>query len=95
MSSHLFHKLEEKVQQAIETIELLRLQLEESETRNSNLQAEVNEFKNRQREWEQSLSTLLQKLASTDFSVTTLSTASASKMKFAEESYLEKEEAAV
>lgn len=92
MSSHVFQKLEEKIEQAIETIELLRLQLEESEVRNSDLQTEINEFKNRQREWEHSLTSLLQKLASTDLSV---NTSSAAKMKFAEESYLEKEEATI
>lgn len=66
MSSHLFHTLEEKITQAIHVIVSLRSQLTAAQEKNGNLQSEITALKNRQLEWEQSLSTLLRKLDSTD-----------------------------
>ena len=69
MSEHLLAQLEKKIENAIENIELLRLQVEELEEKNAKLQNEnatlQNEnatFKSRQSEWEQGLTKLLNKL---------------------------------
>lgn len=68
MSSPLFQQLEIKVEQALETIELLRLQLEESEERYATLEADNAALKNRQMHWENSLAALLHKLEGADLS---------------------------
>lgn len=62
MSNRLLEKLESKIDDVIETVEIMRLQIEELEEKNATLQAENAIFKSRQSEWEQGLTTLLNKL---------------------------------
>lgn len=62
MSSQLLQQLESKIDHAIETIELLRLQLEELEQKNTQLQDENNVLKDKHEVWEQTLYSMLQKL---------------------------------
>jgi cell division protein ZapB len=62
MATTILEKLEEKIDISIETIELLRLQLEEAEEKIANLEEKNFILKNRQTEWEQNLSQMLQKL---------------------------------
>lgn len=64
MSSHLLIKLEDKIDDLIETLEILRLQVEELEEKNAILEGENGALKNRQIHWEQSLAALLGKLES-------------------------------
>jgi len=62
MSNRLLEQLESKIDDVIETVEIMRLQIEELEEKNATLQAENAIFKSRQSEWEQGLTTLLNKL---------------------------------
>lgn len=62
MSNPLLAQLENKIDDVIETIEIMRLQIEELEEKNAILESENTTFKSRQLEWEQSLTTLLNKL---------------------------------
>lgn len=62
MSSELLQKLEDKIDNAVETIELLRLQNEELEEKNSRLNNENTALKNKQAAWEQNLANMLEKL---------------------------------
>ena len=62
MSNHLLEKLETKIDEVIETIEILRFQIEELEEKNTILQEENNNLLSRQSQWEQGLTTLLNKL---------------------------------
>ena len=62
MATTLLEKLEEKIDVSIETIELLRLQLEEAEEKIIKLEEKNHLLKNRQTEWEQNLAQMLQKL---------------------------------
>jgi cell division protein ZapB len=62
MSNDLLQKLEDKIDNAIETIELLRLQAEESEEKHSRLLQEHAHLKSKQSAWEQNLATMLEKL---------------------------------
>jgi cell division protein ZapB len=62
MSIQLLEQLEEKVDKAIEVIELLRLQVEELEEKKLALQNENTGLKSRQTQWEHSLASLLTKL---------------------------------
>ena len=62
MSNHLFQQFEAKVDQALETIESLRIQVEEWEQRYADLEANNQILKNRQTQWENNLSILLRKL---------------------------------
>lgn len=66
MSESIFHKLESKVDAALETIELLRLQLEELEEHNKTLLLDNTTLKGNQLEWEQDLAALLHKLEGAD-----------------------------
>ena len=66
MSQSIFQKLEARVDAALETIELLRLQLEDQEEHHQALLAENTSLKNKQLEWEQDLTTLLRKLEGAD-----------------------------
>jgi cell division protein ZapB len=66
MSQSIFHKLEARVDAALETIELLRLQLEDQEEHNKTLLTENANLKNKQIEWEHDLATLLRKLEGAD-----------------------------
>lgn len=68
MSNPLFQQLETKIDQAIETIEALRAQIEESESKNAALQADNSALKARQGQWENNLATLLRKLEGADIS---------------------------
>lgn len=74
MSNPIFQKLEEKIDLAMETIELLRLQLEEFDEKNQTLQAENTSLKTRQSQWENSLSSLLRKLEGADLTSGSLET---------------------
>ena len=62
MATTILEKLEEKIDISIEAIELLRLQLEEAEDKIASLEEKNFMLKNRQTEWEQNLSQMLQKL---------------------------------
>jgi cell division protein ZapB len=62
MATTLLEKLEEKIDISIETIELLRLQVEEAEEKIIKLEEKNHLLKNRQTEWEQNLAQMLQKL---------------------------------
>jgi cell division protein ZapB len=62
MSNRLLEQLEEKIDNAIEAIELSRLQIEELEEKNLKLQNENATLKSRQTQWEHSLTSLLGKL---------------------------------
>ncbi len=62
MSNQLLEQLEVKIDDIIETVEILRLQVEELESKNEGLQAENMSLKNRQAHWEKGLSSLLNKL---------------------------------
>lgn len=66
MSSELLFKLEEKIDNAIETIELLRLEMKEAEERNNALMKENATLKSKQSTWEQNLGMMLQKLDAVD-----------------------------
>jgi FtsZ-binding cell division protein ZapB len=62
MVSVALQKLEEKINAVIETVELLNLQVEESEHANARLQRDNTELKQQQNEWEQTVIGLLGKL---------------------------------
>ncbi len=62
MSHPLLEKLAIKLDDVLETIDLLRLQVEELEAKNKGLYEENTLLKSRQSQWEQSLNTLLNKL---------------------------------
>jgi cell division protein ZapB len=62
MSNRLLEQLEKRIDDIIETIDLLRLQVEELEEKNVLLHNENHALKSRQSQWEQGLNTLLNKL---------------------------------
>jgi len=62
MSNHLLEKLEEKIDNVIETIEMLRIEIEDLELKNKTLIEENTGLKGRQSQWEQGLNKLLNKL---------------------------------
>jgi len=62
MSTEILQKLEDKIDNAIETIELLRLQTEELEDKYARLLSENTSLKAKQAAWEQNLTTMLEKL---------------------------------
>lgn len=62
MSNELLHRLEQKVDNAVETIELLRIQVEELEEAKKNLEQERASLKDTQQAWEQNLNLMLDKL---------------------------------
>lgn len=62
MSIELLQKLEDKIDNALETIELLRLQNDELEEKYAKLLNENNTLKNKHAAWEQNLTTMLEKL---------------------------------
>lgn len=66
MSSQLLQQLESKVNQTVETIELLRLQVEELEEKNLRLQDDNNVLKDKHEVWEKTLHTMLNKLSDVD-----------------------------
>ena len=63
MSNELLQKLEHKIENAIESIELLKLQIEELEEKNSKLANENSSLKNKQATWEKNLNSMLDKLS--------------------------------
>lgn len=66
MSSQLLQQLEDKINQTIETIELLRLQIEELEQKNTKLQDDNNVLKDKLEAWEKTLHTMLHRLNDVD-----------------------------
>lgn len=62
MSNLLLEQLEVKIDDILDTIEIMRLQIEELETKNATLQNDNTALKSRQSQWEQGLTTLLNKL---------------------------------
>jgi cell division protein ZapB len=62
MSSQLLEQLESKIDDTIETIEILRLQIEELEEKNIKLQDENNVLKDKHTAWEKTLNAMLSKL---------------------------------
>ena len=62
MSSELLQRLEDKIDNALETIELLRLQNEELDEKYSKILNANNLLKAKQATWEQNLTTMLEKL---------------------------------
>jgi cell division protein ZapB len=64
MSSQLLEQLEVKVDETVETIEILRLQIEELEEKNTSLQDENNVLKDKHDSWEKTLHSMLEKLGS-------------------------------
>ena len=66
MSNQLLQQLEIKVDQAVESIEIMRLQIEELEEKNTALQKDNNILKDKQETWEKTLHSMLNKLNSVD-----------------------------
>jgi cell division protein ZapB len=64
MSNELLQKLERKIENAVESIELLKLHIEELEEKNSKLANENTSLKNKQASWEKNLNAMLDKLSS-------------------------------
>lgn len=62
MSTELLERLEKKIDDAIDTIELLRLQNEELEEKYSRLMSENGMLKEKQATWETNLAVMLKKL---------------------------------
>lgn len=62
MSSRLLEQLEKKIDDTLETMQMLRLQLEELEQKNSTLEEENRHLSTRHSQWEDGLHTLLNKL---------------------------------
>jgi len=85
MSEKLLTQLEEKIDNAIENIELLQLQVEELEEKNAKLQSENEAFKSRQSQWEHGLTKLLNKLDDVNGTAHT----DKSKMEYLEEEAVE------
>jgi len=63
MSNELLQKLEHKIESAIESIEMLKLHIEELEEKNSKLANENLLLKNKQAAWEKNLNSMLDKLS--------------------------------
>jgi len=59
MSLEVFEKLEAKVQQAIDTITLLQMEIEELKEKNKELERENNHLKEQQNGWQERLQALL------------------------------------
>jgi|GEM_PF-1122773 len=66
MSNELLQRLENSVENAIETIEMLRLQIEDLEDKRARLIEENQTLKAKQSSWEHNLSTMLEKLENVD-----------------------------
>lgn len=62
MSDRLLVQLEVKIDDMIDTLQILRLQVSDLEEKNGTLQTENTALKTRQTQWEQGLTTLLNKL---------------------------------
>lgn len=66
MSVELLQKLEHKINFVLETIELMAMQIEELEEKNSHLREECTNLKSKQSSWEKNLTIMLDKLDSVD-----------------------------
>ena len=66
MSNEILAKLEGKIDNALETIELLRLQIEELDEKNKTLQQENFMLKDKHNSWEKNLTLMLSKLDTID-----------------------------
>lgn len=66
MSSQLLEQLEAKIDETVETIEILRLQIEELEEKNIKLQDDNNVLKDKHEAWERTLHSMLNKLNSVE-----------------------------
>ena len=66
MTTQVLTQLEEKIELALETIELLRMQVEELEKKNEGLQTERDSMLGKQSEFETSIASLLDKLKAID-----------------------------
>lgn len=62
MSNELLQRLEEKIDNVLETVELLRLQNEELEEKYAKLIEDNTSLKNKHTAWEQNLTNMLEKL---------------------------------
>ncbi len=62
MSNILLENLESKIDDLLESMELLKLQIEELEQLNAQLQQDNNTLKGHQSQWTQGLQTLIHKL---------------------------------
>jgi len=62
MANEILQRLEDRIDNAVETIELLRLQLEDAESKREKLIAENLILQNKNASWEQNLVTMLEKL---------------------------------
>lgn len=62
MATELLQKLEDRIDNVLETIELLRLQNDELEEKYAKLLNENTLLKNKHTAWEQNLTTMLEKL---------------------------------
>lgn len=71
MSNELLQKLEDKIDNALETIELLRLQNDELEEKYARLLNDNNALKNKHATWEQNLTNMLEKLDAIEPKTTT------------------------
>lgn len=67
MSSQLLEQLEKKINETIETIEIMRLQIEELEEKNLKLQDDNNVLKDKHTAWEKTLSSMLDKLSNLEY----------------------------
>lgn len=76
----LFEQLEIKIDQALETVELLRLEIEDMAEKNRILKEQNDALKHKQHNWENGLNSLLRKLESSDLNMSSASGAS-EKMK--------------
>ena len=66
MSSQLLEQLEAKIDETVETIEIMRLQIEELEEKNIKLQDDNNVLKDKHEVWERTLHSMLNKLNSVE-----------------------------
>ncbi len=69
MSSQLLEQLEAKVDETVETIEIMRLQIEELEEKNIKLQDDNNVLKDKHEVWEKTLYSMLKKLNNVEHAV--------------------------
>lgn len=74
MSAQLLEQLEAKIDETIETIEILRLQIEELEEKNLQLQDDNNVLRDKYTAWEKTLSSMLNKLNNLEYSSSTQDT---------------------
>lgn len=67
MSGQLLEQLESKIDETIETIEIMRLQIEELEEKNLKLQDDNNVLKDKYTAWEKTLYSMLNKLNNLEY----------------------------